>query len=92
MARMRYIRNLMANKAAIQVPFKCNDYVEPMACDYEVIFDWKESAEPKLLTIECVKELERIDSTASLKDETCCSTDQNETNFSSIRFLADLVM
>lgn len=92
MARMRYIQNLVANKAAIQVPFICNDYLEPVECDLDVIFEWKVPTKPELVDIERVKELEKIDSKESLKDKMCCFTDQNEENFSNVQFLAEVFM
>lgn len=92
MARMRYIQNLVANKAAIQVPFMCNEYLEPVECDFDVIFEWNVPTKPNLVDIERIKELERIDSKESLKDKTCCSADQNEEEYSNLQYLAEIIM
>lgn len=92
MARMRYIQNLIANKAAIQVPFICNDSLKPVECDFDVIFEWNLRTKHELMDIERVKELESIDSKESLKDEMCCSTDQIEVDVSTIQILADIIM
>lgn len=92
MARMRYIRNLVANKAAIQVPYMRPENLEPVECDFDVIFEWKEPTTPKLEDIERVKELENIDSRESLKDETCCFTYQDKVDGSNAQLLAEIFM
>lgn len=91
MARMRYIRNLVANKAAVQVPFVDNDLLEPVESDFDVKFEWNMPM-PNLVDIERVKELEYLDSRESLKDETCCLTDHHEEDFSNVQILAEIIM